>query len=38
MNLLCAVVYYVTRMMKDYENTDWKGKKVLISGSGNVAQ
>jgi glutamate dehydrogenase/leucine dehydrogenase len=33
-----GLVYYVTEMMKDLDNTDWKGKKVLISGAGNVAQ
>ncbi|WWC96967.1 hypothetical protein V866_003844 [Kwoniella sp. B9012] len=33
-----GVVYYVTEMLKDLDNTDWKGKKVLISGAGNVAQ
>lgn len=25
-------------MLRDIESTDWKGKKVLISGAGNVAQ
>lgn len=25
-------------MLRDLDNTDWKGKKVLLSGSGNVAQ
>lgn len=25
-------------MLRDFQNTDWKGKKVLISGAGNVAQ
>jgi glutamate dehydrogenase (NADP+) len=33
-----GLVYYVTEMLKDLDNTDWNGKKVLISGSGNVAQ
>lgn len=33
-----GLVYYVTEMLKDLDNTDWKGKKVLLSGSGNVAQ
>jgi glutamate dehydrogenase (NADP+) len=33
-----GLVYYVTEMLRDLDNTDWKGKKVLISGSGNVAQ
>jgi len=33
-----GLVYYVTEMMKDLDNTDWKGKRVLISGAGNVAQ
>ncbi len=31
-----GLVYLVTRMLQD-RNTDWKGKKVVISGSGNVA-
>lgn len=31
-----GLVYYVTRMLQD-RGTDWKGKKVVISGSGNVA-
>ena len=31
-----GLVYYVTRMLQDL-NTDWNGKKVVISGSGNVA-
>ena len=31
-----GLVYYTTRMLQD-RNTDWKGKKVVISGSGNVA-
>jgi len=31
-----GLVYFVTRMLQD-RNTDWKGKKVVISGSGNVA-
>jgi glutamate dehydrogenase (NADP+) len=25
-------------MLRDLDGTDWKGKRVLISGSGNVAQ
>jgi len=33
-----GLVYYVTEMLKDLDSTDWNGKKVLISGSGNVAQ
>ena len=33
-----GLVYYVTEMLKDLDNTDWNGKRVLISGSGNVAQ
>ncbi|MHC5060796.1 MAG: NADP-specific glutamate dehydrogenase [Planctomycetota bacterium] len=31
-----GLVYYVTRMLQD-RGTDWNGKKVVISGSGNVA-
>jgi glutamate dehydrogenase (NADP+) len=31
-----GLVYFVTRMLQD-RGTDWKGKKVVISGSGNVA-
>jgi len=31
-----ALVYLVSRMLED-RNTDWKGKKVVVSGSGNVA-
>jgi glutamate dehydrogenase (NADP+) len=31
-----GLVYFVTRMLED-RNTDWKDKKVVISGSGNVA-
>ncbi len=31
-----GLVYYVTRMLQD-RGTDWKDKKVVISGSGNVA-
>jgi glutamate dehydrogenase (NADP+) len=31
-----GLVYFVTRMLQDLK-TDWKGKKVLVSGSGNVA-
>ncbi|GMK55703.1 hypothetical protein CspeluHIS016_0207590 [Cutaneotrichosporon spelunceum] len=33
-----GLVYYVTEMLRDLDNTDWVGKRVLISGSGNVAQ
>jgi glutamate dehydrogenase (NADP+) len=25
-------------MLRDLDNTDWKGKRVLLSGAGNVAQ
>ena len=31
-----GLVYFVTRMLQD-RKTDWKGKKVVVSGSGNVA-
>jgi len=31
-----GLVYFVTRMLQD-RNTDWKGKTVVSSGSGNVA-
>lgn len=31
-----GLVYFVTRMLQD-RNTDWKDKKVVVSGSGNVA-
>ena len=31
-----GLVYFVTHMLKK-RNTDWKGKKVVVSGSGNVA-
>jgi glutamate dehydrogenase (NADP+) len=31
-----GLVYNVTRMLAD-RGTDWKGKKVVVSGSGNVA-
>ena len=31
-----GLVYFTTRMLQD-GGTDWKGKKVVISGSGNVA-
>ena len=31
-----GLVYFVTRMLQD-RGADWKGKKVVISGSGNVA-
>ncbi|KAK8861561.1 hypothetical protein IAR55_002383 [Kwoniella newhampshirensis] len=33
-----GLIYYVTEMLRDLDNTDWKGKRVLISGAGNVAQ
>lgn len=33
-----GLVYYVTEMLRDLDNTDWQGKRVLISGAGNVAQ
>ncbi|WVR03830.1 hypothetical protein IAU60_000826 [Kwoniella sp. DSM 27419] len=33
-----GLVYFVTEMLRDLDNTDWKGKRVLISGAGNVAQ
>ncbi|WVQ74602.1 hypothetical protein IAR50_004203 [Cryptococcus sp. DSM 104548] len=33
-----GLVYYVTEMLRDLDNTDWKGKRVLLSGAGNVAQ
>lgn len=33
-----GLVYYVTEMLKDLDNTDWNGKRVLLSGAGNVAQ
>lgn len=33
-----GLVYYVTEMLRDLDNTDWRGKRVLISGAGNVAQ
>jgi glutamate dehydrogenase (NADP+) len=33
-----GLVYYVTEMLRDLDGTDWKGKRVLISGAGNVAQ
>lgn len=35
-----GLVYYVSDMIKHVEGAEagWKGKKVLISGSGNVAQ
>jgi glutamate dehydrogenase (NADP+) len=33
-----GLVYFVTEMLHDLDSTDWKGKRVLISGSGNVAQ
>jgi glutamate dehydrogenase (NADP+) len=33
-----GLVYYVTEMLRDLDNTDWVGKRVIISGSGNVAQ
>ncbi len=31
-----GLVYFVSRMLAD-RGTDWKGKKVVVSGSGNVA-
>ena len=31
-----GLVYFVSRMLEDLK-TDWKGKKVVVSGSGNVA-
>jgi len=31
-----GLVYFVSRMLED-RGTDWKGKKVVVSGSGNVA-
>ncbi|GHV05181.1 glutamate dehydrogenase [Spirochaetia bacterium] len=31
-----GLVYFVSRMLQD-RKTDWKGKRVVISGSGNVA-
>ena len=31
-----GLVYFVTRMLQD-RKADWKGKKVTVSGSGNVA-
>ncbi len=31
-----GLTYFVSRMLQD-RGTDWKGKKVVISGSGNVA-
>ncbi|MBE0537749.1 MAG: NADP-specific glutamate dehydrogenase [Phycisphaerae bacterium] len=31
-----GLVYFVTRMLQD-RGTDWKGKRVVVSGSGNVA-
>jgi glutamate dehydrogenase (NADP+) len=31
-----GLVYFVTRMLQD-KGTDWKDKKVVVSGSGNVA-
>lgn len=33
-----GLVYYVEHMLRDFGNTDFKGKRVLISGAGNVAQ
>ncbi len=32
-----GLVYLVSEMLKCKKNTDWKGKNVVISGSGNVA-
>jgi len=31
-----GLIYFVTRMLQD-RGTDWKGKKVIVSGSGNVS-
>ncbi|MDY6914451.1 MAG: NADP-specific glutamate dehydrogenase [Planctomycetota bacterium] len=31
-----GLVYFVSRMLQD-RNVDWKGRKVVVSGSGNVA-
>ncbi|MDO4551752.1 MAG: NADP-specific glutamate dehydrogenase [Planctomycetia bacterium] len=31
-----GLIYYVTRMLQD-AGTEWNGKKVVVSGSGNVA-
>jgi glutamate dehydrogenase (NADP+) len=31
-----GLIYFTTRMLQD-RGTDWKGKKVVVSGSGNVA-
>ncbi len=31
-----GLIYFVSRMLQD-RNTDWNGKKVVVSGSGNVA-
>ncbi|GHU73528.1 glutamate dehydrogenase [Spirochaetia bacterium] len=31
-----GLIYFVSRMLQD-RKTDWKGKRVVISGSGNVA-
>ena len=31
-------VYFLESMLRDMDHTDFKGKRVLISGSGNVAQ
>ncbi|GHJ87139.1 hypothetical protein NliqN6_3541 [Naganishia liquefaciens] len=33
-----GVVYFTQSMLRDLDNTDYNGKRVLISGSGNVAQ
>jgi glutamate dehydrogenase (NADP+) len=33
-----GLVYYVSEMLRELDGSDWKGKKVLISGAGNVAQ
>jgi len=33
-----GLVYYVEHMLRDLDNTTFSGKRVLISGSGNVAQ
>ncbi len=31
-----GLIYFVTRMLRD-RGTDWKGKRVVVSGSGNVS-
>ena len=32
-----GLCYFASEMLKTYKNTDFKGKKVLVSGTGNVA-